>query len=124
MLTRVFVLNRAVNEWSPSPKKPHLKVNYHLFCGVCRCCGYIWQIHEFDDASEYCRSVYFCLQKCLLQKTGVTTCVIKGSRYRCAVEQLDRCYFQDNFAVFPRQLCSISKTTLQYFQDNFSDGEN
>ena len=34
----------AVNEWSPSPKKPPLKVKYHLFCGVCRCCGYIWQM--------------------------------------------------------------------------------
>ena len=34
----------AVNKWTPSPKKPPLKVNHHLFCGVCRCCGYIWQI--------------------------------------------------------------------------------
>ena len=34
----------AVNEWSPSPKKLPLKVNYHLFCGVFRCCGYIWQM--------------------------------------------------------------------------------
>ena len=32
----------VVNEWSPLPKK--LKVNYHLFCSVCRCCGYVWQM--------------------------------------------------------------------------------